>query len=111
MDPVQQNQPDFSQPGFAGLVELTMAEDILLTREEAIDLLNQRWAARGAVGLQPDRGDGQRPPDGNPQGDHQPNEDNNAQREQQQQPAEPGPRAPSPTPDVNKDLITFDTTA
>jgi len=65
-----------------------MAEE-LLNREEAIELLNQNWAARGAAGLQPDRGGGQRPPNNNPQEDRQPNEGDNAQREQQHQPAEP----------------------
>jgi len=110
MDPAQQRPPDFTQPGFAGLVELTMAEEFL-NREEAIELLNQHWAARGAAGLQPDRGGGQRPPDNNPQEDCQPNEGDNAQREQQNQPAGPRPRSPTPAPDANKDLITFDATA
>ena len=109
MDPAQQRPPDFTQLGFAGLVELTMAEEFL-NREEATELLNQQWAARGAAGLQPDRGGGQRP-NNNPQEDRQPNEGNNTQHEQQNQPAEPRPRSPTPVPDANKDLITFDATA
>jgi len=110
MDLAQQRPPDFTQPGFAGLVELTMAEE-LLNREEAIELLNQNWAARGAAGLQPDRGGGQRPPNNNPQEDRQPNEGDNAQREQQHQPAEPRLRSPTPGREVDKDLITFDVAA
>jgi len=110
MDPAQQRPPDFTQPGFAGLVELTMAEEVL-NREEAIELLNQHWAARGMAGLQLDRGGSQRPPDNNPQEDHQPNEGDNAQCGQQNQPAGPRPRPPTPAPDANKDLITFNATA
>jgi len=107
MDLAQQRPPDFTQLGFAGLVEPTMAEE-LLNREEAIELLNQNWAARGAAGLQPDRGGGQRPPNNNPQEDRQPNKGNNAQHEQQHQPAEPRPHSPMPGREVEKDLITFD---
>ncbi|KAG6330001.1 hypothetical protein ID866_9088 [Astraeus odoratus] len=38
-----QHPPDFSAPGFAGLVDLVMA-DGRMAREQAIEALNQRWA-------------------------------------------------------------------
>jgi len=54
MDQEARPNPDFALPGFAGLVEIVM-EQGQISREEAIEVLTQRWVDRGAGGIQPDR--------------------------------------------------------
>ena len=55
--------PDFALPGFAALVELTMAEQGI-DREEAIAFLEQRWEQTGLGGVRPNRDN-----DGDAEGD------------------------------------------
>ena len=71
MDQAPLMPPDFALPGFAALVELTMAAQHI-NCNEAIIFLEQRWEQTGLAGVHPDQGD-----DEIPEGD----EDN-----QQQQP-------------------------
>ncbi|KAN0084278.1 hypothetical protein V8E55_007782 [Tylopilus felleus] len=48
--------PDFALPGFAALVELTMAAQ-QMDHDEAITFLEQRWEQTGLGGVRPNQGD------------------------------------------------------
>lgn len=63
--------PDFALPGFAALLELTMAAQ-QMDRDEAIVFLEQRWEQNGLGGVRLNQDD-----DGIPEGDED---------DQQQQP-------------------------
>jgi hypothetical protein len=71
MDQIPLLPPDFALPGFAALVELTMAAQ-QINHDEAIVFLGQRWEQTGLGGVRPGQGD-----DGIPEGDED---------DQQQQP-------------------------
>ena len=63
MDNIPPPPPDFALPGFATLVELTMAGQ-QLEHDQAILFLEQRWAQTGLGGIHPDHGDGADPAGG-----------------------------------------------
>ena len=89
MDNIPPPPPDFALPGFAALVELTMAGQ-QLEHDQAILFLEQCWAQTGLGGIHPDHGDGadpaggEAPPEHPGQGAHQ-------------QPDRDAPQEPHPT--------------
>lgn len=82
--------PDFDLPGFAALVELTMAAQ-QIDREEAIAFLEQRWEQTGLGGVRPNRDDNPNPERNEVAQQQQPDRDRegDARGENQDQPAQP----------------------
>ncbi|KAG6370948.1 hypothetical protein JVT61DRAFT_10837 [Boletus reticuloceps] len=105
-DPVM--PPDFALPGFAALVELTMATQ-QMDRDEAIVFLEQRWEQTGLGGVRPDRGGDDLERDEDPQ---QRRPDGNAPPPHEEDPPRgdqgPGGQPADPAQPAGSQTITFD---